>query len=95
MENQHLCLYCSQRLLRHISHQGIYWFCSHCHQEIPDIENLREAKLSLQNIICNQFTQHKHSEEKWLQTQASDRLILHEQLLQQTKVIVLDRTEVT
>ncbi|NEP12504.1 MAG: hypothetical protein F6K14_20310 [Symploca sp. SIO2C1] len=65
MSNQHFCLYCSQPLLRHISHQGIYWFCSHCHQEIPDIENLREAKLSLQNMIRNQLIQDKQSEEKW------------------------------
>ncbi|NEP57370.1 MAG: diguanylate cyclase [Symploca sp. SIO2G7] len=66
MSNQHPCLYCSQPLLRHISHQGIYWFCSHCHQEIPDIENLREAKLSLQEVICNQLTQSKQLEKKWL-----------------------------
>ncbi|NES23043.1 MAG: hypothetical protein F6K41_30025 [Symploca sp. SIO3E6] len=59
MSNQHPCLYCSQPLLRHISNQGIYWFCSHCHQEIPDIENLREAKLSVQDVISNQLTPSK------------------------------------
>ena len=69
MSNQHLCLYCSQPLLRHISSKGIYWFCSHCHQEIPDIENLREAKLSLQNVIHHELTKGKQSEYKWLKTE--------------------------
>lgn len=42
--NQHLCPCCSQPLLRHISCQRVYWFCSQCHQEMPDLENLAETK---------------------------------------------------
>ena len=42
--NQHLCPCCSQPLLRHISCQRVYWFCSQCHQEMPDLENLAETQ---------------------------------------------------
>lgn len=29
------CPCCSYPLLRHISSTGMYWYCSHCHQEMP------------------------------------------------------------
>jgi hypothetical protein len=29
------CLCCSGPLLRHARHGGVYWFCSHCRQEVP------------------------------------------------------------
>jgi phage FluMu protein Com len=29
------CLCCSDQLLRHISHNRIYWFCPRCRQEMP------------------------------------------------------------
>ncbi len=35
MSYQHSCPYCSYILLRHINEQGLYWYCSHCHQEMP------------------------------------------------------------
>ncbi|MBD2181119.1 MULTISPECIES: hypothetical protein [Oscillatoriophycideae] len=31
------CLCCSNQLLRHIRHSRVYWFCSHCWQEMPDL----------------------------------------------------------
>ena len=31
------CLCCSHPLLRCIRQQGVYWFCSHCRQEMPNI----------------------------------------------------------
>lgn len=31
------CPCCSNRLLRHARHTGVYWFCSHCWQEMPDL----------------------------------------------------------
>ena len=34
------CLCCSNELLRHIRHSRIYWFCSHCWQEMPDLAEL-------------------------------------------------------
>ena len=35
LNSQHICPCCSYPLLRHIDRQGIYWYCSHCHQEMP------------------------------------------------------------
>ncbi len=34
-----LCPCCSDRLLRHVRHNSIYWFCSRCHQEMPVLES--------------------------------------------------------
>lgn len=34
------CPYCSYSLLRHIRHGKIYWFCSHCWQEVPNFETV-------------------------------------------------------
>lgn len=34
------CPCCANTMLRHIRHQGIYWFCPHCYQEMPDLETL-------------------------------------------------------
>ncbi|GEM_PF-2049773 len=31
------CPCCSQRMLRHARHGQIYWFCAHCHQEMPNL----------------------------------------------------------
>ncbi len=35
MLNKHLCPLCSYSLLRHIRGGQPYWFCLHCHQEVP------------------------------------------------------------
>lgn len=35
MLNKHLCPFCSYPLLRHIRGRQPYWFCIHCHQEVP------------------------------------------------------------
>lgn len=35
MLNQHLCPLCSYPLLRHLRGGQPYWFCRHCHQEVP------------------------------------------------------------
>ncbi|XHX80814.1 MAG: hypothetical protein RBJ76_13030 [Stenomitos frigidus ULC029] len=32
-----LCPCCSEVLLRHARHNGIYWFCTHCWQEMPAV----------------------------------------------------------
>ncbi|MFB2839801.1 MULTISPECIES: hypothetical protein [Floridanema] len=34
------CPFCGSSLLRHIRHQGIYWFCSSCHQEVPSLTSM-------------------------------------------------------
>ncbi|MEQ9621134.1 hypothetical protein [Coleofasciculus chthonoplastes] len=35
------CPCCSHPLLRHISHHRLYWFCSHCWQEMPTVDTTR------------------------------------------------------
>ena len=35
MSQTHICPFCSSPLLCHIRLGTIYWFCRHCHQEIP------------------------------------------------------------
>jgi ribosomal protein L37AE/L43A len=38
-----ICPCCSSTLLRHIRHTGVYWYCSRCHEEMPDLSlNLTE-----------------------------------------------------
>jgi hypothetical protein len=34
------CPCCSGQLLRHARHSGVYWFCSHCWQEMPDFSSM-------------------------------------------------------
>jgi hypothetical protein len=34
------CPCCSNALLRHIRSGKIYWFCSHCYQEMPNYTNI-------------------------------------------------------
>jgi hypothetical protein len=33
------CPYCSDRLIRQIQHQQVYWFCRSCWQQISPIED--------------------------------------------------------
>ena len=35
MMSQMNCPCCSYPLLKHIRSTGTYWYCSHCHQEMP------------------------------------------------------------
>ncbi|MBD0312337.1 MAG: hypothetical protein ICV86_05475 [Microcoleus sp. T3-bin5] len=34
------CPCCSSQLLRHARHNRVYWFCSHCRQEMPDLSEM-------------------------------------------------------
>jgi hypothetical protein len=34
------CPCCSSQLLRHARHNRVYWFCSHCWQEMPDLAEM-------------------------------------------------------
>jgi diguanylate cyclase (GGDEF)-like protein len=65
MMKKHLCPCCTEPLLRHISSQRSYWFCHHCYQEMPDIENLLETKLTSQHSSKNRVVAHNLSEEGW------------------------------
>jgi hypothetical protein len=33
-------------LLRHVRHDGVYWFCMHCWQEMPDLSSELKAKVT-------------------------------------------------
>ncbi|NET10318.1 MAG: hypothetical protein F6K16_37590 [Symploca sp. SIO2B6] len=34
-----ICPCCSERLLRHSRQNKVYWFCIHCHQEMPNLSS--------------------------------------------------------
>jgi hypothetical protein len=51
MLKKHSCPCCSQPLLRHISFKRSFWFCSHCHQEMPDLANWQDAQVSQQHWL--------------------------------------------
>ena len=34
------CPCCGSTLLRHIRHNGIYWFCTSCYQEVPSLMSI-------------------------------------------------------
>ena len=36
------CPCCSSSLLRHWKQNKMYWFCSHCRQEMPNIKALKQ-----------------------------------------------------
>ena len=39
------CPCCSAVMLRHIRHKKIYWYCSYCHQEMPNIISVKNNQL--------------------------------------------------
>jgi ribosomal protein L37AE/L43A len=39
MNTLNACPCCSELLLRHARHGSIYWFCSHCRQEMPNLSS--------------------------------------------------------
>ena len=49
------CICCHDRLLRHINHHRVYWFCPACHQEMPNMDiymlnsHLKKLKAKMQN----------------------------------------------
>ena len=57
MSKTHSCPCCSQPLLRHISRNRIFWFCSHCHQEMPNLYGLRDATLRRQHWLTKNITE--------------------------------------
>ncbi len=40
-----VCPCCSNKLLCHINHKRIYWFCSGCWQEMPNLSLLSQVRL--------------------------------------------------
>jgi cytidine deaminase len=41
------CPCCSHKLLRHIHQHNVYWFCSHCRQEMPNFEDSSKRAIAL------------------------------------------------
>jgi predicted amidophosphoribosyltransferase len=44
MKADNLCPCCSEPLLRHARHGSVYWFCSHCWQEMPNLQQVLAAR---------------------------------------------------
>jgi hypothetical protein len=64
MKNQNQCPCCSNPLLRHVSFNRTYWFCSHCYQEMPDIENILESKSDSWHWITKRIPDRNQSKER-------------------------------
>ncbi|MEA5468239.1 hypothetical protein [Spirulina sp. 06S082] len=48
MNNQNVCCpCCSSPLLRHARSTGMYWYCSSCHQEMPNLSDSLYQKIGL------------------------------------------------
>ena len=43
MNTHNPCPCCSEPLLRHARRGGVYWFCPHCHQEMPNLSSALTA----------------------------------------------------
>ncbi|MDY7021869.1 MAG: hypothetical protein SWJ54_11000 [Cyanobacteriota bacterium] len=41
------CPCCSSTLLRHIRHSQVYWYCPHCHEEMPNFDKYSIAQAIL------------------------------------------------
>lgn len=93
MKKQHLCPCCSQPLLRHISFKRIYWFCSQCYQEMPDMENILETQLAVRHWASKKITTPSHSEDRlWTIKKLYPRLDLDKELQNQACLNTISRT---
>lgn len=45
-----LCPCCSHQLVRQVSRQRLYWFCSSCHQEMPNFSLLNSVDKTLTSV---------------------------------------------
>ncbi|GAB4426919.1 MAG: hypothetical protein OHK0035_03410 [Cyanobacteria bacterium J069] len=43
-----VCPCCSEPLLRHARQNRVYWFCTHCWQEMPNLSDVIMARQQLQ-----------------------------------------------
>ncbi|WP_204106628.1 MULTISPECIES: hypothetical protein [Spirulina sp. CCY15215] len=51
MNNQNICCpCCSSTLLRHARSTGMYWYCSNCHQEMPNLSDPVCQEVSLVDV---------------------------------------------
>lgn len=61
----HTCPCCSTTLLRHVRHNGIYWYCPRCREEMPDLE-----------LMLLSRTQVFQPGESWLSTRKQNSKVL-------------------
>ncbi len=55
------CPCCSYPLLRHIRSTGMYWYCTHCHQEMPvGLSCPFEIDLSFTSPLIEEWIGEKH-----------------------------------
>ncbi len=50
------CCCCDTPLLRHVANRGIFWFCSHCRVEMPNLSathNLVKQNDRLDKMLAN------------------------------------------
>lgn len=50
MNNNKSCPCCSATLLRYARTSGVYWYCVHCRQEMPDLASVIEASKQRQRL---------------------------------------------
>jgi ribosomal protein L37AE/L43A len=57
------CACCELPLLRHIRSSKVYWYCHHCHAEMPDLRKdvLTMAKSQLERLMLVEPYQHDSS----------------------------------
>ncbi|MBR8831632.1 MAG: hypothetical protein N5P05_001071 [Chroococcopsis gigantea SAG 12.99] len=55
------CPICSGPTLRHISHNRIYWYCTRCHEEVPNLLQclLTKAIMATQQLQEKELTYSK------------------------------------
>lgn len=46
-----ICPCCSHRMLRHIRHDSMYWFCRSCWQEMPDFTSTLSTRRQLESLL--------------------------------------------
>ncbi|MBW4468552.1 MAG: hypothetical protein KME07_24260 [Pegethrix bostrychoides GSE-TBD4-15B] len=51
MKANNPCPCCSEPLLRHARHGSIYWFCPHCWQEMPNLQQVLAARQTASKSI--------------------------------------------
>lgn len=51
-----VCPCCSEPMLRHIHRQGVYWFCPHCRQEMPDLN----AAIAIKRALASSLSHPNH-----------------------------------
>ncbi|MDJ0519564.1 MAG: hypothetical protein F6K22_21465 [Okeania sp. SIO2F4] len=61
----HTCPCCSTKLLRHVRHNSIYWYCPHCREEMPDLESILLSRSQL-----------SHSYGSWLELRKQNSEVL-------------------